>query len=74
MTLRQSASVFNRIGSFASSRAPSARILALRMRLPKMTSRDLVLIADDYNGPLRAQAIPLGLDTRKRASRPYRFS
>jgi hypothetical protein len=35
--------------------------LAPRIRLPKMISRDLVLIAGDQAGPLRLRATPLGL-------------
>ena len=35
----------SRMACLARSRAPSARILAPRIRLPKITSRDLVLMA-----------------------------
>src|SRR5258707_7909325 len=55
----------SRMACLARSRAPSAWILAPRIRLPKITSRDLVLMAGITARPLLAPAIPLGLDARK---------
>ncbi len=53
----------SRLACLARSRAPWARILAPAIREPKRTSRDLVLIGA-IAAALRAQAMPLGLDTR----------
>jgi hypothetical protein len=52
----------SRTASLARSRALSAWILAPRIRLPKMTSRDLVLMARHYSAILRRHTTPLGFE------------